>query len=568
MRIKKRATQIYLFSLMAGATGCATRSDENLSLTIQDVNESKQISKPIPVASQMDSKKVTDNPVPVKPYQDSKDELVKVEYDHGTLSSNVTSINREIPIILETEEELIQKSSDDTIISSTNESEEIDTGIDLSELEEFSELSNLPLEQRFPFCDGSIYLLTWESEFSQKWNSENKAKYSNAKQREAAYEEAKNSALVRLLSPVSDQAQFDFPVTITEDVVKWITYFQTKGRRHFVTWLKRAEFVLPEIRGTLKSQGLPEDLAYLAMIESGFNNRALSVARAAGPWQFMRGTAKNYGLKINDFVDERRDLTKSTAAAARYLSDLYEMFGDWYLATASYNAGEGRVKKAQKKGNGKDFFSLSETKSIPTETRNYVPKLIAAMIMAKNPEQFGFEMQRLTENDRPPISRVEIKKFTNLFSIADATGTSVQELSYLNPELRTQVIPAGYKLKIKENDAEVLMSKMDDLPSANMRQVVRTSVPNSTTLSKFAERSGVNVKSLIEINPGLTKSTKLQKGQSINLPITLGNGLLDKLTASDTRPKLKKHKSSKHSFAKRYKKSKRIARNSRRTPSI
>ena len=176
MRIKKRATQIYLFSLMAGATGCATRSDENLSLTIQDVNESKQISKPIPVASQMDSKKVTDNPVPVKPYQDSKDELVKVEYDHGTLSSNVTSINREIPIILETEEELIQKSSDDTIISSTNESEEIDTEIDLSELEEFSELSNLPLEQRFPFCDGSIYLLTWESEFSQKWNSENKAK--------------------------------------------------------------------------------------------------------------------------------------------------------------------------------------------------------------------------------------------------------------------------------------------------------------------------------------------------------------------------------------------------------
>ncbi len=144
------------------------------------------------------------------------------------------------------------------------------------------------------------------------------------------------------------------------------------------------------IKEVFREYGLPEDLAYLAMIESGFNPEAQSPAGARGLWQFMKGTGVRYGLVINGYVDERRDPVKSTHAAARYLRDLYRQFGSWYLAAASYNCGEKRVQKELNKGNGQNFWQLSADKCLPSETENYVPQMIAATIIAKNPEKFGF----------------------------------------------------------------------------------------------------------------------------------------------------------------------------------
>lgn len=183
---------------------------------------------------------------------------------------------------------------------------------------------------------------------------------------------------------------FDIPVVLNEAVDRHIRCFTGPKRDIFARWLVRAERYAPTIKGILKKNGLPEDLVYLSMIESGFNMKARSQAKASGPWQFMHGTGKQYGLKVDYWVDERYDLEKSTVAAARYLKNLFDQFGCWWLAAASYNAGENRVKKAMEKQDTKDFWKLREYKTLPRETQEYVPQLIAAALIAKEPEKYGF----------------------------------------------------------------------------------------------------------------------------------------------------------------------------------
>src|SRR6185312_16022487 len=159
---------------------------------------------------------------------------------------------------------------------------------------------------------------------------------------------------------------------------------------HFEKYLERSEFFIPYIQPLLKQNGMPEDLVYLAMIESGFNNFARSRARAVGPWQFMSATGKRYGLAVNWWVDERRDIRKSTLAAVEYLRDLYTIFQSWELAAAAYNAGEAKVARAVRRFGSKDFWVISRYRFLRPETRDYVPKMIAAAIIEKNREQFGF----------------------------------------------------------------------------------------------------------------------------------------------------------------------------------
>lgn len=188
---------------------------------------------------------------------------------------------------------------------------------------------------------------------------------------------------------------FDFPITINSKVENWIDYFCGRGRAYFSKYLERSEFFIPYIVPLLKQNGLPEDLVYLAMIESGFNNLARSRAKAVGPWQFISATGKRYGLRVNWWVDERRDIRKSTLAAVEYLRDLYNMFQSWELAAASYNAGESKVARAVRRFGSKDFWVISRYRFLKPETRDYVPKIIAAAIISKNRAQFGFVEQEV-----------------------------------------------------------------------------------------------------------------------------------------------------------------------------
>ena len=188
-----------------------------------------------------------------------------------------------------------------------------------------------------------------------------------------------------------ENASFDIPVEMNRAVEKWVEYFTGRGRERFIAYLERSEYFIPFLRPILKNAKAPEDLVYLAMIESGFNNNARSNARAVGAWQFISATGRRYGLDINWWIDERRDVEKSTIAAVQYLKELNGMYGSWYLAWASYNAGEAKVARAIKKYHTNDFWELTKGKYLRPETKNYVPKLIAAAIVAKNRKQFGFE---------------------------------------------------------------------------------------------------------------------------------------------------------------------------------
>lgn len=190
-----------------------------------------------------------------------------------------------------------------------------------------------------------------------------------------------------------ENCTFDLPIEMNKSVEKWITYFTGKGRERFEKYLERSEYFVPFIKPILQNAKAPEDLVFLAMIESGFNNNARSHSRAVGAWQFMSATGRRYGLDVNWWVDERRDVEKSTIAAIQYLKELNGMFGSWHLATAAYNAGEAKIGRAIKKYKTNDFWEMTSgnRKYLKAETRNYVPKLFAAAIIGKNRKQFGFQ---------------------------------------------------------------------------------------------------------------------------------------------------------------------------------
>lgn len=187
-----------------------------------------------------------------------------------------------------------------------------------------------------------------------------------------------------------NNSKFDYPVVVNPRVEFWIGYFTGRGRKHFVKYLERAELFIPYIQPILRSKGLPEDLVYLAMIESGFSNHARSHAAAVGPWQFISATGRRYGLAIDWWVDQRRDIEHSTIAAAGYLGDLFRMFNSWELASAAYNAGENKVARAIRRYKTRDFWQIAQNRFLRPETRDYVPKIMAAAIVSKNREQFGF----------------------------------------------------------------------------------------------------------------------------------------------------------------------------------
>jgi membrane-bound lytic murein transglycosylase D len=201
------------------------------------------------------------------------------------------------------------------------------------------------------------------------------------------------------------------------------------------------------------------------LVESGFNPYAYSRAKATGPWQFMKGTGKLYGLRIDHYVDERRDPIKSTVAAARYLRDLYDLFGTWPLAMAAYNAGEGKVMRALHKAQAETFWDISKTKLIRRETKQYVPRFMAATTIAKNPDQYGFSQEPVPPHE---FEEVSVDRPLHFRAISNATGVSYEELRLLNPELRRDATPpdnAPYHLKVPVGSAGKVAQMLDKVPT-------------------------------------------------------------------------------------------------------
>lgn len=247
------------------------------------------------------------------------------------------------------------------------------------------------------------------------------------------------NAKIQLLSESEAPLVFDIPVTYNRSVRFWIKNFQTSNRSWFKKWLERSSRYMPFIQKELHRAGLPQDLAYLAMIESGFSNQATSTAEAVGIWQFIEPTGNHFGLRTEWWLDERRDYDKSTRAAIAYISHLYRSFRSWYIVAASYNMGETRARKLIQKYNTNNFWKLADLGVLPDETKNYVPKIIAAMLIAKAPALYGF--RELDYHLPERYDYFHAPGGTDLNTLAEHLNVSPKYLRDLNPELTRGYIP-------------------------------------------------------------------------------------------------------------------------------
>ncbi len=291
-------------------------------------------------------------------------------------------------------------------------------------------------------------------------------------------------------------------------------------RNHFAHWLERSGRYIPMMQNILREEGLPEDMAWLPLIESGFNPRAYSRAHASGPWQFIRATGRRYGLKVDYWVDERRDPVKSTRAAARYLKDLYGMFDSWSLAMAAYNAGEGKIKRALRKTKSQDFWGLLRTRYIRRETKNYVPKFIAARMIAVHPEKYGFKDIQYHEGFT--YDEVTLENPLSLDVAAKCAETTVKDIKDLNPELRRWSTPPvkDYTLRVPRGSRDKFMANLSKLPKSKWVSVTVYTVRRGDTLSHIAMRYGVSVRTLKAYNK-INRRNLIRPGQKLVVPISL-----------------------------------------------
>lgn len=244
-------------------------------------------------------------------------------------------------------------------------------------------------------------------------------------------------------APVDQGPSFDIPVTYNAKVKWWINCFQTTNRKWFRLWMERASAYLPNMQHTLRSRGLPQDLAFVAMIESGFSAHAVSSADAVGYWQFVGPTASRYGLQMSWWLDERRDFNKSTMAASKYLGDLYRQFKTWYLTAAAYNMGEGKLQRLIDRAGTRNYWELSHHHDFPQETRDYIPKLLAAMFISKAPKLYGFDGLKFHALNE--YEYFYVPGGTDLTHLAHYIGVPSESLATLNPELIKGIIPSSVK---------------------------------------------------------------------------------------------------------------------------
>ena len=328
--------------------------------------------------------------------------------------------------------------------------------------------------------------------------------------------------------------EFDIPIVINAKVEQFIQYFQTRGRKPFSNWLARSERYIPFMRNHLKESGLPEDLVYMALIESGFNPYAYSRAKASGPWQFIYLTGKRYGLMSNWWIDERRDPEKSTIAAAKYLKDLYDIFECWYLAAAGYNAGEGKIATAMKRYRTEDFWELTKYRYLKRETKDYVPQMIAAALIAKDPDKYGFFGIEYQEPLR--YEKVKVPEVTDLRLIAQACEVTLDEIKELNPELSRWCTPPNfpdYEIKIPFGKKELFSKNFGNLYSGERFQFKTHLVKKGDTFSNIARLYRVDLEPILEMNR-LNKRSRLAVGMNLLIPLPKDQGPKPDRTAKKT----------------------------------
>ena len=335
---------------------------------------------------------------------------------------------------------------------------------------------------------------------------------------------------VAATQPAEAAVSWDFPVTSNDHVDNWIDFLKGENYSKTERWLERSTRYIPLIQDELKKRDMPQDLIYLAFIESGYNPNAHSHAAAVGLWQFISDTGRRYGLEVSSYVDERRDPFKSTSAALDYLGELHDRFGSWYLAAAAYNTGENRVARVMRnvtgseKGTDADFWRIA--RDLPQETRDYVPLMLAAGNIGKQPEKFGFD----TLNYQPPLAfaTVHVPADVPLAAVAKAVGASVDSIALLNPELvRLQTpptrawdvrIPMGTEQQFAANIPgalrEVRVAEAARKVAEAKSRLYHT-VKRGETLSHIASRNHTSVTKLKHLN-GIRGST-IHPGQKIRI---------------------------------------------------
>ena len=306
---------------------------------------------------------------------------------------------------------------------------------------------------------------------------------------------------------------------LTGRIEKFILYFQSRGRSRFELWLSRSGKYSELMREILAKYGLPGDLVYLALIESGFSPQAYSVARAAGPWQFIAGTARRYGLRVDWWADERRDYEKSTHAAASYLRDLYDMFDSWPLAAAAYNAGEGKIQRAVSRYKSDDYSELIRHRYLSRETKDYVPKMLAALSIAKEPDRYGFGAVQY--EDPLVFDKATVPGGTDLGAMGRIIGVDVGLLRELNPELKRFCTPPNreeYEIRLPEGIGPIAGERMEEIRTDAKVTFLLHSVGKKETLASISKRYNTPVSVLKEIN-GLRRDS-LGRSSRVIIPVT------------------------------------------------
>ena len=309
-----------------------------------------------------------------------------------------------------------------------------------------------------------------------------------------------------------------FPKLLNDRVKTYIDLFQNKADHFFTKSLARSQAYEGIIKPILREKNLPEELLYLALIESGYNPNAQSRAKATGIWQFMKGTAKRFGLRVDQWIDERRDPEKSTLAAADYLKSLYEMFNCWFLAAAGYNAGEAKILQAMKRANSQDFWAISKHRYLKRETKEYVPRLMAAIIIAENPSKYGFS----NIDYHPPLEyeKVVVPSGVRLDRIARAAETTVEEIRALNPALRRDKTPPqdpSFEIKLPPGKKEAFERNFSKVFKLDPRTARKHLVRQGDTLGQIAKKYQVDLRELCQVNE-ITAKTLIKPGMTLFLP--------------------------------------------------
>jgi membrane-bound lytic murein transglycosylase D len=322
---------------------------------------------------------------------------------------------------------------------------------------------------------------------------------------------AKNKA------PLSD-VSYESNKTALKAIGKSVDLFKDTIKERFTVYLERSAQYIEIMKEILRGKDLPEELVFLPIVESGFNPNAYSRARAVGPWQFIASTAKRYGLVIDWWRDERKDPVKSTVAAAEYLRDLYKMFGSWNLALAAYNAGEGKISKALRKSDSVDYWSLLNTKQIRNETKEYVPRYIAATMIANTPEEYGFD--NLDYHEPLEYDEVTVNSPLDIDVIAKCAECTVKEIREANPELRRWSTPANvaeYTIRIPAGSKDIFLNNLTAIPKEKRFTVEQYTLKKGDTIKKIARKTGIPGSTIAAMN-SLNGLEHLTAGNMITLP--------------------------------------------------